>query len=316
MDPGYFRSLLSCRRLWGVALMASSALFAAGCMPQEATPASGQKLFVTVPERRQLIIYNSGAVGAAAPLQIITEDKPDRPVDVSADDRGEAFVANANGNVRVYAPYQGKDYKIFKNYAGSNTRLEHPTAIAVNRMGSFYVADQGDGHGRLEWFSGGANGNLVPDRLIAGAETGIRDPRGVAIDGSGRVFVADRASNQVVIFAADADGDATPIARLSGLHAPGHLAVDDLLNVYVVNEADNSIAVFASSGPESWALGATITGKALSRPTGITTDAAGEIVAGASGGVLFFASNAQGDAEPLRTLTGANPLHPAGICIH
>ncbi|HXR24662.1 MAG TPA: NHL repeat-containing protein [Candidatus Binataceae bacterium] len=316
MNPGYFRSRPSATPLWGAALLTLVVLLVAGCTRHEDASAAPEKLFVTVPERRQLVIYEGDAAGSAAPLQVITEDAPDQPVDVAVDFVGEAFVANANGNIRVYAPHEGTQYKIFKNYEGSNTRIQHPTAIAVNKAGSFFVADAGNGVGRLEWVSGGANGNLVPDRVIEGADTGIRDPRGVALDGSGRVFVADRTANQVLVFAADANGDATPIARLEGLHAPGHLAVDDVMNVYVANEADNTIAVFGSSGPESWTLSATITSKALSQPTGVTTDAAGEIATGAIGGVLFFAGNARGNADPIRIMTASDPLHPAGICIH
>jgi DNA-binding beta-propeller fold protein YncE len=316
MNPGYFRSQRSATVPWGAALMTLAVLLVAGCTRHENATAATGKLFVTVPERRQLVIYEGDAAGSATPLQVITEDAPDQPVAVAMDFVGEAFVANANGNIRVYAPHEGKQYKLFKNYAGSNTRLQHPTAIAVNAAGSFFVADAGSGVGRLEWFSGGANGNLVPDRVIEGVDTGINDPRGVALDGSGRVFVADRTLNQVLVFAADANGDATPIARLGGLHAPGHLAVDDVMNVYVANEADNSLAVFGSSGPESWTLGATITSKALSQPTGVATDAAGEIAAGAIDGVLFFAGTAQGNADPIRMVTASDPLHPGGICIH
>ena len=316
MNPVYFRSRRSAALPSGAALLTLAVLLVAGCTRHEDASAATEKLFVTVPERRQLVIYEGDAAGSAPPLQVITEDVPDQPVDVAVDFAGEAFVANANGNIRVYAPHKGTQYQIFKNYEGSNTRLEHPTAIAVNAAGSFFVADAGSGVGRLEWFSGGANGNLVPDRVIEGADTGIHDPRGVAIDGSGRVFVAERTLNQVLVFAADANGDATPITRLGGLHAPGHLAVDDVMNVYVANEADNSLAVFGSSGPESWTRSATITSKALTQPTGVTTDAAGEIAAGAIGGVLFFAGNAQGNADPIRSVTASDPLHPGGICIH
>jgi hypothetical protein len=295
------------------AALSTLAVLLLGCShPNEE---SSQKLFVTVPASRELLIYKAKAEGSAPPLQVITENPPDKPVDVSLDGEAEAFVANENANVRVYAP-SGQKYAIFKNYEGSNTRLQHPTAIVVNLAGSFYIADSGNGQGRVIWFSGGANGNLVPDRVVEGAETGIHDPRGVAIDGSGRFFVSDRSSNHVLVFDANAEGDARPIAHLDGLHSPGRLAVDDLLNVYVANEGDNSIAIFTSTGPDSWALSTTITSQGLSQPSGISTDTTGEIAAGALGGVLFFASNAQGNADPVRTLTGSDPLNPGGICIH
>lgn len=308
-------------RVCSTALLLAAPLFASllvpGCSRDGSQDQPPQKLFVTVPQSRELRIYASDASNRTAPLQVITENAPDRPVDVSADFVGDAFVANDNANVRVYTGRADQKYKIFKYYEGSNTRLAHPTAIAVNKAGSFFVADSGDGrgHGRVEWFSGGANGNLVPDRVIEGAETGIHDPRGVAVDGSGRSFVSDRTSNRVLIFDFNADGDATPLAHLDGLRAPGHLAVDDLLNVYVVNDADNSISVFASNGPESWTPAATITSKSLNQPIGVAFDAAGEIAVSAAGGVWFFAGNAQGDAAPLRSLTGADSFNPAGICI-
>jgi serine/threonine-protein kinase len=312
MDPFRFCSPTTTASMRCAALFAL-ALLSSGCSHPNGE--SAQKLFVTIPASRQLIIYKANAEGPAAPLQVITENPSDKPVDVSVDAEGEAFVANENANVRVYAP-SGQKYALFKNYEGSNTRLQHPTAIAVNLAGSFFVADTGEGQGRLEWFSGGANGNLVPDRVVEGTETGINDPRGVAIDGSGRFFVADRTSNRVLVFDANAEGDARPIARLDGLHSPGRLAVDDVLDVYVANEGDNSISVFTSTGPESWSLGTTISNKALSRPSGVSIDATGEIAAGAGGGVLFFAPNAQGNAEPVRTLTSSDPLKPGGICIH
>ena len=286
-----------------------------GCQ-HEPAPTGAQRLMVTDPERRQLIIYQVEASGSASPLTVLTEDVPDQPIDVAADANGEAFVANANGNVRVYSPNPDGHYETFKHYAGSNTGLVNPTAIAVNYAGSFWVADSGGGHGRVAWFSGGANGNLTPDRVITGPDTGIHDPRGVALDGSGRVFVSDRPSNQVVVFATDANGDATPITRLGGLHQPGHLAVDPLLNLYVVNQADSSITVFGTSGPENWTLSATFTSKAMNSLTGVAADAAGEVAVGAGSDILFFAPNTQGSADPVRTLQGREPMHPAGICIH
>jgi hypothetical protein len=312
MDSACCRLRFTFANLFRIILILATLAGGTGCSHDGVS----QLLFVTVPERRQILIYRSSAAGSASPLQVITERAPDEPVDVAVDFIGDAFVANAAGSVRVYAAGKDNKFRIFKNYEGSNTQLVHPTAIAVNKVGSFYVADSGNGRGRLEWFSGGANGNLVPDRVITGDETGIHDPRGVALDGSGRVFVADRTSNQVLVFDADVKGDATPVVRLGGVRAPGHLAVDDLVNVYVVSDADDSITVFGSSGPQSWTLGAKISSKALRDPTGVTTDFAGDIVAGATGGVLFFASNAQGMVDPVRSLTWSDPFHPGGICIH
>jgi DNA-binding beta-propeller fold protein YncE len=291
------------------------AILSVGCSRSPSGTAS-QRLFMTSPETGILQVYAANAGSDDSPLATIKENPPDKPMDVAIDGLGEAFVANENANVRVYGPTPNGKYELIRNFEGSNTRMRTPSAIAVNRAGSFYIADPANGHGRVEWFSGGANGNLVPDRVLGGPSTGIKDPRGVAIDGSGRLFVADRASNRILVFDANAEGDATPLATIDGLHAPTHLAVDDVLNVYVVDQGDNSIVVLTSAGPENWSPAATITSKSLSNPTGVAVDSAGEIAASAIGGVLFFAPNANGKLDPLRILHGPSPMTPSGVSIY
>lgn len=298
------------------AILTGTVLFGvllAGCSRSPSN--TSQRLFVTSPETGLLQIYAINASGDEKPLATIKEKSPDKPMDVAVDAVGEAFIANENANIRVYGPRPDGKYELVRHYEGSNTRLRTPAAIAVNHAGSFYVADPAGGHGRVEWFSGGANGNLVPDRVLAGPSTGITDPRGVALDGSGRLFVADHASNRILVFDSNAEGDATPLATITGLHGPAHIAVDDLLNVYVVNQDDNSIAVLGSSGPESWGPAETITSKSLSGPTGVAVDSAGEIAASANGGVMFFAPNAHGNVDPFRVLRGPSPMNPSGIAV-
>jgi DNA-binding beta-propeller fold protein YncE len=188
----------------------------------------------------------------------------------------------------------------------------------VDFAGSFYVADAGaaPGKGRLEWFAGGLNGNIQPNRVISGPHTGIGTPRGVALDASGRAFVTDQASNKVLVFDSDANGDAAPIAVMTGLHSPRRVFVDQLLDVYVTNKADNSVSVFTSSGPESWSFSTRITSAAMRYPAGVSGDAQGRIAVAQVGGILFFAPNAQGVADPVAELRGPSVMNPAGICIH
>jgi DNA-binding beta-propeller fold protein YncE len=270
-----------------------------------------------VAEPPTLLVYQAVIGAEETPLAAIKENPPDRPIDCASNLIGEIYVANQNGNVRVYGAGRDQKYDLIRSYEGTHTRLDHPVAIAVNKAGSFYVADTADGHGRVEWFSGGANEDILPDKVLEGPHTGFTVPGGVAIDGSGRTFVADRASNRILVFDPNAHGDAAPLAVIDGLHAPGRVAVDDLLNVYVVNTADNSIAIFNSSGPEGWTAAPSITSKALQTPGAIAIDPAGQIAVGAIGGVTFFASDAHGDADPIASLRGSpSPLNPSGICFH
>src|SRR2546421_250968 len=73
---------------------------------------------------------------------------------------------------------------------------------------------------RVEWFPAGQNGNIYPNRVLAGPHTGITSPRGLALDGSGRLFVADQLSSRVLVFDADANGDAAPVITLTGFKSP------------------------------------------------------------------------------------------------
>jgi streptogramin lyase len=294
-------------------------LLGAGCSRgrEGAQPSFGgqQRLFVTEAESATLLVYQNPGGGEQPAIATIRENPPDRPVDCAVNFVGEVYVANANGNVRVFGAVRGQEYQLIRSYEGPHTRLEHPVAIAVNPVGSFYIADTSSSHGRVEWFSGGAHEDILPDKVLEGPHTGINAPGGVAIDGSGRTYVTDRTSNRILIFDPNAHDDATPLAALDGLHSPGRIAVDDLVNIYVV-DGDGTIAVFNSSGPESWTPGPPITSK-LEKPAAVAIDSSGRIAIGAVGGVWFFASDAQRDADPLFSLHGrSTQLNPSGLCFH
>jgi DNA-binding beta-propeller fold protein YncE len=250
-------------------------------------------------------------------LATIKEDAPDKPVDVSVDQSGEVFVANENGNVRAYAGRNFK-YELVHILEGQHTRIQRPTSIVAKLDGTFYVADAGraSDQPRVEWFSAGQNGNVFPNRVISGSHTGITSPRGLALDGSGRLFVADQATNKVLVFEPDADGDATPLLVLTGLRSPNHVFVDQLLNIYVSNEGDNSIETFITTGPRSWSHTGKITSREMRQPAGLVADRNGRIVVAATGGILFFAPNSDGEVGPVSDLRGPSPINPAGISIH
>jgi len=277
----------------------------------------GEHLYAAIPETGLIEVYPVTASGAARPLATIKENPPDKPIDVSVDLRGEVFVANENGNVRVYG---GQDfhYQLIHTLEGPHTQIQHPTSIVANFDGTFYIADAGGAadKARVAWFSAGQNGNIFPNRVIGGPHTSITSPRGLALDGSGRLYVADQATNRVLVFEPDAMGDAAPVVVLTGLHSPEHLFVDQLLNIYVSNKGDNSIKVFITTGPQSWSLSATITSAEMRQPSGVAADQTGRIAVATTGGILFFPSNSEGHIEPASDLQRPTPMNPAGIFIH
>jgi serine/threonine protein kinase, bacterial len=286
------------------------------CMHEKTPNAPGQKMWLTIPDKRTIAIFPVDISEAPKPIARVVEDPPDQPVDVSTDFSQEIFVANVNGNVKAYSGHNDVYIRIHL-IEGPNTRIVHPQAIAVDKVGSFYVADTGEGpgHARIEWFAGGMNGDVSPNRVLSGPQTQIVNPAGLATDGSGRLYVADQGANKVLVFAADADGDASPVAMIGGFHSPQRLFVDQFLTVFVTNKADNSVSVVENEGPENWNSGTTFTSDTLRDPAGIITDAGGRIAVAGRGGVIFFAANSSGPAQPVAILSLGSDLNPMGLSV-
>jgi DNA-binding beta-propeller fold protein YncE len=297
-------------------LFAQLFVASAACSHSRPATAPSQSLFLTIPEKRTIAVFPVDVSESPKPLARIVEDAPDEPLDASTDVAREIFVANVNGNVKAFGG-QNNHYSRIHLLEGPNTKLAHPQGIAVDMAGSFYVTDAGEapGHERIEWFAGGMNGNVTPNRLIQGPHTLLSNPVGIGLDGSGRIYVADEGANKVLVFAAEADGDAAPIAVIDGLHDPQRLFVDSFLNIFVSNKGDNTISVFENDGPTTWDADGTLSGDALKNPRGVVTDSAGRIIVGVPGNLVFFPPNSKGIVQPIAVLSLGAGLDPMGISI-
>jgi hypothetical protein len=292
-------------------------LAGASCSRPQTPAAPTQFLFVTLPEKRSVAVFAAGASGDAKPLMTIQESAPDIPIDAGVSTRGEIFIGNSNGTVNVYAG-QHRDYQRVRSLAGPNTKMVHPSSMAVDLNGAIYLADLGAARGqeRLIFLAPAQSGNVAPVRTVSGPHTGLSSPTGIATDASEEVFVADHDSGKILVFAADADGDAPPVATLDGLKGPQRVFVDQDLNVLVSCDGDNSIAVFTLAGPRTWTRSATITSAAMQNPIGITADGSGSIAIAVRGAVLYFAANANGPSTPSMELQGPESMNPTGLLIH
>ena len=96
--------------------------------------------------------------------------------------RGEIFVGNSNGTVNVYAG-QHRDYQRVRSLAGPNTKMVHPSSMAVDLNGAIYLADLGAARGqeRLIFLAPAQTGNVAPVRTVSGPHTGLSSPTGIAI---------------------------------------------------------------------------------------------------------------------------------------
>lgn len=154
-------------------------------------------------------------------------------------------------------------------WSGNLTGLYVPAGIAIGTGGDLFIGNSGKA--AVSVFGPNA-GNVAPLRSIAGSHTRMNDGYNVAIDPTTqRLFVADENNNTVQIFAAGANGNATPVAWLSGKNTqidyPYGIAVDDAGYIYVGNCPQTG------TYPQ--------------------------------GAILVFAPGAHGDVKPIQTIAGS-----------
>ena len=213
-----------------------------------------------------ILTYAPGATGNAAPVDVISGSKTglSYPQGVALDAAGRLYVTNiipypANvPSITVYAPGASGNASPVATIQGSNTGLGTPQDIAVDAQGRVYVANGGGGS--VTVYAPGANGNVSPIASISGSNTGLTEPIGIAVDGTGKIYVSnflacgyDIASQGIQVFAAGANGNATPIASIkgsnTGLDGAYGLAVDAAGRLYVANATACSAMMSIPSPP-------------------------------------------------------------------
>ncbi len=114
--------------------------------------------------------------------------------------------------------------------------------------------------------------------VISGANTGLSGPLGIAIDANDNIYVANLLGGTVTVYAANSNGNATPISTISSptLQAPEGVALDSQGKIYVTNNPQlgpyrPSVVVFAPGSNGNVTPIETISGNAtgLNNPLGI-----------------------------------------------
>jgi hypothetical protein len=158
-------------------------------------------------------VYREGAGGNAAPLRTIAGRNTllRHPAKLALAAGDTLMVLNTFGlsgwqypsgpgysTVTVYAPDAAGDVEPVRSIvvnggtrsAGSRLRLTTPTGMAVDRNGSVYVAFLDPG--AIAVYQPGAEGDIVPKRLLPGDRTG-KYPVGVTVSPLGELYVASLA---------------------------------------------------------------------------------------------------------------------------
>ncbi len=224
-----------------------------------AVDATGRLYVADIGGHNAIMVYAPGATGNIAPAATIAGSNTglSYPEGVALDAGGQLYVTNSipfpadSYSVTVYAPGATGNVAPVATIAGSNTGLNGPVGIAVDATGRLYVANANS----ISIYSAGATGNAAPLATIQGSSTGLDQlrPTGIAVDASGNVYVTHFVQcfdptytathgESVLVFAAGATGNATPIARIegsnTGLDGSTGIAVDAAGLLYVANTTE------------------------------------------------------------------------------
>lgn len=262
---------------------------------------------------------------------------------IGVDGRGNIVVVRSNPDrVLVFAAGSDGDVAPARTIEGYRTDLRGPAAVAVVKSGKTYVLNANSCES-ITVYAPGAHGDALPVAEIEGDKTGLCGGKSVgriAVSAGGTVYVSKPDADQVLVFAAGADGNAAPIGpavRLfpgaGGDAAP--LAVIDGTASGLGASANGDVLVLpmtsrnsdTSNRPEVniWRLAGDaysmldqITGAdtELSDPIGISEGSNGAIYVlddrcnGAAlppvfdAAVVVFAPNSNGDAKPSAVIDG------------
>ena len=287
------------------------------------------------PASSSIQIFDAGAEGAATPVAVIEGDQTgiNAPAAVALDRDENLYVANAaspNPAVLVFAKGASGNVAPLRTISGASTQLNLPFGVAVATRGDVFVANEGASS--VLRFNAHADGNVAPIATIAGSKTGFAPPPlgplEISLDSNQRIYVTNVPDDSVMAFAPDADGNAAPVATISGsntqLDGPIQAVFDRSGNIYV---SDNTHCYPNCSGAEPFAVtvyppqapGNVAPIRAISGsnthlylPAGIAVDALGNLYTAnqQDNSVQVFPPNADGDVAP-RIIKGSS----AGACV-
>jgi hypothetical protein len=250
-----------------------------------------------------------GGSGTAMPL-----DAPSPVVPT-----GAVFVANsATSTLAWYAAPAVGDVTPRNVIAGnSTTGIFGPTFIFADSSGNIWCSNAQPGNTNVAEYDPNALPFTPPIVQLEGRKTGLGPPEGLFVDVTGALYVANGISNDVLVFAPGANGDAKPQRVIKGkntlLNNPTGLWVDADGDIFVANgngTFGGSIVEFAAGATKDAAPIRVIQGldTKLVNPRGLTLDVLGQVYVTTSSSVLVFAADSEGDAPPLRVISGSNTM--------
>jgi hypothetical protein len=158
-----------------------------------------QSVYVTNLAGRSVTLFARGASGDVAPVRIIRGKRAGLTAAfaIAVDRAGTIYVVNSDekgiSGVLVFGPRAKGNVAPIRVIAGSATKLDTPSGVAVDSVGVIFVSDHGGSSsaGAVRVYAKGANGNAPPIYSIAGSATRLR-PYGLIIDLTGEIDVVNQ----------------------------------------------------------------------------------------------------------------------------
>jgi len=260
----------------------------------------------------RITVYSPGSNAKTAPIAFSFASASgdltglSYPSAIAVDASGKIYVANQTagyqmrGSVTVYsgpASLWVPLWNISGTSSSDKTGLDTPTAIDLDTSGDIFVLNSNGGsshsgsitvYAPISGLPGGP-GNVAPIRTIkngsSSALTKFDSPHGMALDSSNKIYVTNDGSiagdlDSVTVYAAGANGNAAPIAVISGantqLNLPQGIAIDSAGKIYVANNGSanggtDAITVYAAGANGNAAPIQTIAGSltGLNLPAGV-----------------------------------------------
>ena len=274
-----------------------------------------QGILTVTPGRTANTTAGTGAIaytGDTGPASAATLANPSA---VAYDANGNLYLADANNHVVREISTLGVITTIagtgIEGYSGDNAaataaQLDTPTGVAVDTSANIYIADSHNHRirkisgGTITTFAGtGAPGFSGDTGSAVAAQLWL--PSGVAVDKSGNVYIADTnnhrirkvSSGTINTIAGDGEelyaGDGAA-ATAAALDSPTSVAVDASGNVYIADRLNQRIRMVSGgiittlAGTSTTGFsggfsgdGAAPTAAMLSKPSGVSVDAVGNI---------------------------------------
>lgn len=215
---------------------------------------------------------------------------------------------------------------------GAMARFDVPTGVAVDRIGTVYVADSANqvirrisGAGEVTTIAGKVDERGAVDGPAANAR--FFTPYGIATDVNGNVFIADTGNHTIrkltaagavttVGGTAAGGGAQDGLGAAAGMLAPQHVAVDSAGNTYVADAGNGTVRKITAAGAVTTLAGSagmfgSVDGTGAAARffglTGLTVDNAGNVY------VTDTRNCVSSCLPPLSTLNTIRKITPAGV---